>query len=39
MMMSAPARAIDVSDSIITRGSSIQPRAAAALIIEYSPLT
>ena len=36
---SAPARRIDVSVSIIARGSSIQPLRAAALSIAYSPLT
>ena len=38
-MMSAPARRIEISVSIIARGSSIQPLRAAALSIEYSPLT
>jgi hypothetical protein len=39
MMMSAPARLIAVSVSIIARGSSIQPFRAAAFNIAYSPLT
>jgi hypothetical protein len=39
MMMSAPARRIAVSVSIIARGSSIQPFADAAFNIAYSPLT
>ena len=39
MMISAPARRIDVSVSIIARGSSIQPFRAAAFSIAYSPLT
>jgi len=38
-MISAPARLMLVSVSIITRCSSIQPFLPAALIIEYSPLT
>ena len=38
-MMSAPARWMDVSVSIIARGSSIQPFLAAAFNIAYSPLT
>ena len=38
-MKSAPARAMLVSDSSMMRGSSIHPLRAAALIIEYSPLT
>src|SRR4026207_644711 len=38
MMMSAPARRMAVSASIIARGSSIQPFRAAALSIAYSPL-
>ena len=38
-MMSAPARRMPVSISIIARGSSIQPFCAAAFSIEYSPLT
>ena len=37
--MSAPARRIAVSDSSTTARSSRYPAAAAALIIEYSPLT
>ena len=37
--MSAPARTIAVSASSTARCSSIQPRCAAALTIEYSPLT
>src|SRR5262249_12025037 len=37
--MSAPARRIASRLSSTTRSSSIQPRAAAALTIEYSPLT
>ena len=36
---SEPARAMATRDSIIARSPSIQPRSAAALIIEYSPLT
>ena len=39
MIMSAPARTIDVIASITTRFSSSQPFALAALIIAYSPLT
>src|SRR5262249_9030583 len=38
-MMSAPARRIASRVSSTTRSSSSQPRAAAALTIEYSPLT
>ena len=38
-MMSAPARRIASSDSIVTARSSTQPRLAAACTIEYSPLT
>ncbi len=37
--MSAPARLMPVSVSIITRSSSSQPFCAAAFSIEYSPLT
>jgi hypothetical protein len=38
-MMSAPARLIANSDSIMARDSSSQPAFAAALIMLYSPLT
>lgn len=38
-IMSAPARLIASSDSIIARDSSSHPARAAALIILYSPLT
>ena len=38
-MMSAPARLMAVRCSVATASWSIQPLAAAALIIEYSPLT
>ncbi len=38
-MMPPPARRMEVSVSIIARGSSIQPLRAAALSIAYSPLT
>ena len=38
-MMSAPARAIDVSVSLTTLSSSIHPRCAAAFTIAYSPET
>jgi hypothetical protein len=38
-MMSGPARRIDVSVSIVARGSSNQPFLAAAFSIAYSPLT
>jgi hypothetical protein len=38
-MMSAPARRIESSDSISTRGSSSHPRAPAAFTIAYSPDT
>jgi hypothetical protein len=38
-MMSAPARLMAVSDSMIARSRSIHPLAAAASIIAYSPLT
>ncbi len=37
--MSAPARRIDVSSSAIARSRSIQPFAAAASTIAYSPDT
>ena len=39
MMMSAPARLIDVRISSVERRPSIQPFAAAAFTIAYSPLT
>ena len=39
MMKSAPARRMASSVSSVTARSSIQPLAAAALIIAYSPLT
>ena len=38
-MIPAPARAIPVSDSIISRSPSTHPLAAAASIVEYSPDT
>ena len=38
-IMSAPARLIEMSDSIMARSPSIQPILAAALMMEYSPLT
>jgi hydroxymethylbilane synthase len=39
IIISAPARLIPVSSSLTIRSSSIQPRSAAALTMEYSPLT